>query len=79
MGGNIPRNWCTDELSDDRVVSGSWVANYGTVNISVQALETPESTPRGHFTLMGVDFGGDSGWVTSFESPVMDILLAWGG
>jgi len=79
VGGNISRNWCTDELSDDRVVSGSWVANYGTLSMFVQALETPESTPQGHFTLSGLDFDGDMDWVTSFESPVMDILLYWGG
>ena len=79
VGGNIPRNWCTDDLSDDRVVNGSWVANYGTLAMYIQARETPESTPRGHFTLSGLDFAGDMDWVTSFESPVMDILLAWGG
>jgi hypothetical protein len=79
VGGNIPRNWCTDDMSDDLVISASWVANFGTVSMFVEALETPESTPRGHFTLSGLDFDGDMDWVTSFESPVMDILLYWGG
>jgi len=78
-GGNIPRNWCTDELSDDRVVNGNWVANYGALSMYIEALETADSTPRGHFTLSGLDFDFDGGWVDAYTSPVMDILTAWGG
>ena len=78
-GGNIPRNWCTDELSDDRVVNGSWIANYGAVTMYIDALTSPESTATGRFTLAGLDFTFEGGWVDSYESPVMNILTAWGG
>ena len=79
FGGNIPRNWCTDELSDDRVVHGSWVANYGALTMNVEALEADASNQHGRFTLSGLDFDFEGGWVDFYASPTMEILTAWGG
>ena len=79
VGGNIPINWCTDDMSTDRIVSNTWLANYGTLTMYVEALATPESLQRGHFTLSDVDFDGEPALLSSLESPVMDILLYWGG
>ena len=78
IGGNLSRNWCTDEM-DVRIVSNSWLANYGTVTMFLDAPSTSSADPTGRFTFSGLDFPADDMYIDSYASPDMTVMRIWGG